>query len=138
MNLPRTISVIDTGADSSSVMVWLRRSSAIMRIASSGTANSSIAAAVAKVGAATSSVTPGGLAQLRQLRLDLQEIVEALQETVAEDDLHDGQHQPRQRRGEQRAQFLAGDGENHDVRFRFLRVSCTNTSSRLVCAGVSW
>ena len=47
MNLPMMISVIEIGADSSRVMVWLRRSSAIMRIASSGTANSSTAAAVA-------------------------------------------------------------------------------------------
>jgi hypothetical protein len=39
----------------------LRRSSAIMRIASRGTANSMIAARVEKVGAATSSVKPGGL-----------------------------------------------------------------------------
>ena len=41
-------------------MVWLRRSSAISRIASSGTANSSTIAMVEKSGATTSSVMPGG------------------------------------------------------------------------------
>jgi hypothetical protein len=42
-------------------MVWLRRSSAIRRIASKGTANSMMAARVENVGTATSSVKPGGL-----------------------------------------------------------------------------
>jgi hypothetical protein len=39
-NLPTTISVTVTGALMSSTIVWLRRSSAIARIASSGTARS--------------------------------------------------------------------------------------------------
>ena len=60
-NLPRTMSSIETGAVVKSVMVWLRRSSAIRRIARSGTANSSIAAVAENVGAATNSVKPGGL-----------------------------------------------------------------------------
>ncbi|MNC92378.1 hypothetical protein D3C83_87890 [compost metagenome] len=60
-NFPSTMSVIETGADMRNTMVWLRRSSATKRMASSGTANSSTTAAVAKVGAMTSSVTPGGL-----------------------------------------------------------------------------
>ncbi len=114
-NLPSTISVIETGADMSSTMVWLRRSSAISRIARTGTANSNSAATVANTGAATSSVTPGALAMPRELRLQLQEIVEPAQKGVADDDLHDGEHHPRQRRGEQRLQFLARNRENHDL-----------------------
>jgi hypothetical protein len=58
--LPSTICRRLTGADSRKVSVWLRRSSAMSRIDSSGTTSSRIVAAAPKTGATMISVAPGG------------------------------------------------------------------------------
>src|SRR5208282_743694 len=71
---------------------------------------------------------------LRQLRLQFHKIINPLQEAVTDDQLRQGQHDPGERRSEQRAQLLDGDGEYHASS---VWVRCTNTSSMLVCAGVN-
>ena len=99
--LPRTICVIDTGADISMVMVWLRRSSAISRMVSKGTDISSTIEAMPNSGTTTISVRPGALGTRASCDWMVEEIIDTGQENPGEDELQKRQHHPGERRGEQ-------------------------------------